>query len=164
MIVLADTTPLISLMKIGHLDLVRDLFGYITIPHSVYEELTENPRFPDEARQINDADYIHVADGLDRDAVATFGKAVGLDRGESEAILLSVGVSAALLLMDEAKGRQVAHQMDLSVMGTIGMLIASVREGFLSKDEARESVDVLRDSGRHISDRLYRLLLEEIAE
>lgn len=31
MIVIADTTPLISLMKIGHLDLINQLFGELAI-------------------------------------------------------------------------------------------------------------------------------------
>ncbi len=32
MIVIADTTPLISLMKIGHLDLINQLFGESELP------------------------------------------------------------------------------------------------------------------------------------
>lgn len=39
MIVVSDTTPLISLMKIGKLDLVNHLFGEVQIPNAVYEEL-----------------------------------------------------------------------------------------------------------------------------
>ena len=52
MIVVSDTTPLISLMKIGKLDLVNHLFGEVQIPSAVYEELVSNTRFPDESRQI----------------------------------------------------------------------------------------------------------------
>ena len=52
MIVVSDTTPLISLMKIGKLDLVNHLFGEVQIPNAVYEELVSNTRFPDESRQI----------------------------------------------------------------------------------------------------------------
>ena len=52
MIVIADTTPLISLMIIGHLDLLHKLFGEVQIPNAVYEELVYNTRFPEESRQI----------------------------------------------------------------------------------------------------------------
>ena len=38
MIVIADTTPLISLMKIGHLDLIYKLFGEIRIPNAVFND------------------------------------------------------------------------------------------------------------------------------
>ena len=62
MIVVSDTTPLISLMKIDRLSLVRDLFGEILIPRAVFEELTSDPRFPAESRQIADAGYIQCVD------------------------------------------------------------------------------------------------------
>ena len=54
MIVISDTTPLISLMKIGQLNLLNHLFGEVQIPSAVFEELISNPRFPDESRQIRE--------------------------------------------------------------------------------------------------------------
>ena len=57
MIVVSDTTPLISLMKIGKLDLVNHLFGEVQIPNAVYEKLVSNTRFPDESRQIRERLY-----------------------------------------------------------------------------------------------------------
>ena len=49
MIVISDTTPLISLLKINRLDLLEKLFGQVQIPQGVFSELTENPRFRNEA-------------------------------------------------------------------------------------------------------------------
>ena len=45
MIVVSDTTPLISLLKIERLDLLKKLFGNVLIPQAVYEELTVDERF-----------------------------------------------------------------------------------------------------------------------
>lgn len=39
MIVISDTTPVISLLKIGRLDLLERLFGGVFIPDAVYAEL-----------------------------------------------------------------------------------------------------------------------------
>nr|WP_296063477.1 hypothetical protein [uncultured Mediterraneibacter sp.] len=40
MIVVSDTTPLISLLKINRLDLLQELFGEVLIPQAVFDELT----------------------------------------------------------------------------------------------------------------------------
>ena len=46
MIVVSDTTPLISLLKINRIDLLEKLFGKVLIPETVFSELTA-----DEARE-----------------------------------------------------------------------------------------------------------------
>ena len=52
MIVISDTTPLISLLKINRIDLLEKLFGDVLIPQAVFEELTIDERFWLEADQI----------------------------------------------------------------------------------------------------------------
>ena len=53
MIVISDTTPLISLLKINRIDLLEKLFGDVLIPQAVFEELTIDERFRFEADQIS---------------------------------------------------------------------------------------------------------------
>ena len=52
MIVVSDTTPLISLLKIKRVDLLKELFGEVLIPQAVFDELTSDKRFQVEADQI----------------------------------------------------------------------------------------------------------------
>ena len=52
MIVISDTTPLISLLKINRIDVLEKLFGDVLIPQAVFEELTIDERFRLEADQI----------------------------------------------------------------------------------------------------------------
>jgi len=116
MIVISDTTPIISLLKINHLDLLQELFGEIWIPDAVYKELISNERFNQESRQIIDAEYVKKVAVGDSKSVSLLRRATGLDAGESEAIILSDENRADILLMDEAKGRLVAKQMGLTIM------------------------------------------------
>lgn len=51
MIVVSDTTPIISLMKAGQLELLRQLFGVVYIPEAVYRELTDNEAFSEEEKR-----------------------------------------------------------------------------------------------------------------
>lgn len=162
MIVVSDTTPLISLMKIGRLGLIEQLFGEVQIPDAVFAELITNPQFAEEAKQIQDGSFIKRVVIDDSKSVDLLRRATGLDKGESEAIILSDTCHADLLLMDEVKGRQVAKQMGLHLMGTVGMLRVAYEEKLLSYEDIVECMEVLRVNGRHISDKLFRELLESI--
>lgn len=157
-------TPLISLMKTGHLDLVEQLFGEIQIPEAVFHELISNRHFPEESKMIQESAFIKKVMVEDVKAVELLCRSTGLDLGESEAIVLSDSNGAKLLLMDEARGRKVAKQMGIQLMGTIGMLLVAYKEDRLTKEEILECVGTLRHSGRHISSKLYEQLLQKLAE
>ena len=162
MIVISDTTPIISLLKINQLELLNHLFGEVQVPDAVYEELISNTKFQKEAEKILGAEYIKKVVVEDKKSVTLLRRATGLDAGESEAIILSDEIKADLLLMDELKGRQVAKQMGLNIMGTVGTLMTAFDEELLSAEEIEQCIDVLRSNGRHISEKLYEQLLEKI--
>ena len=89
MIVISDTTPLISFLKIKRLDLLKTLFEIVQIPKSVFAELTENIKYRDEAEIIKNSIFIHVIDDIDENYVSLLRRSAGLDLGESEAIYLA---------------------------------------------------------------------------
>ena len=96
MIVVSDTTPLISLLKINRTDLLEKLFGDVLIPQAVFDE-----RFQLEADQIRQKKFIVVKPVNNPESVSILKRATGLDQGESEAIVLTDELKADLLLMDE---------------------------------------------------------------
>ena len=162
MIVVSDTTPLISLLKTGRLDTLEKLFGEVRIPDAVFEELTSNPRYSDEAAALRSYPYIDIISVNDTDAVDQVSREDGLDLGESEAIVLTQEISADLLLMDEARGRDVARSLGLRITGTVGILLLSYERGILNKGEIMDCVERLRDATRFIGERYLQLLLERI--
>lgn len=123
MIVVSDTTPMIALMKAGHIDWLKQLYHEISIPDAVFNELTTNETFQDEAEQIKQCDFIKVYDVNNHEAVEILRSATGLDAGESEAIVLYTETQANFLLLDEHKARGVAKQMEISFIGTLGVLM-----------------------------------------
>ena len=164
MIVVSDTTPLISLLKINRIDLMEKLFGAVMIPTAVFDELTADKRFQLEANKIKQTKFIVVKPVANPESAGVLKRATGLDQGESEAIVLTDELKADLLLMDEAKGRNVSAQMGLKIMGTIGILMAAYEEQELTSDEVRECVNGLQRAGRHIGQRHYQMLLSRLKD
>ena len=154
MIVISDSTPIISLMKAGRLELLQKLFGVVYIPDAVYRELTENEAFSEEAKLVRECEFLFVEE-VDN------GKS-GLDAGESEAIILADEKHSDVLLMDEHKGRQVAKKMGMAITGTIGILTQAFDEGMLTREDAERCIERMKESGIRISEKLYQRLREHV--
>ncbi|BCZ20025.1 DUF3368 domain-containing protein (plasmid) [Helicobacter sp. NHP19-012] len=158
-LVVSDTTPLISFLKMGTLDLLGDFFGYVYIPSGVFAELTENERFQDEAKQIRDCKFIQVC-SVPKEETAKLKKNTGLDLGECEAIVLAKTLKAELLLMDERKGRAEAQKLSLKITGTLGILLQMKEEGFVSSTQLQTFVEALERHKLFISQKLLNMLFE----
>lgn len=162
MIIISDTTPIISLLKAGQLELLKYLFGEVVIPEAVYEELVGNRMFQIEAEKIKQCPFIKVSQVKDLKSVNIFRRVTGLDAGESEAIVMAEERQADLLLMDERKGRRVAKQMGLTITGTMGVLIQAFDEKLLSKDAVETCLTVMKKCGIRISDGLFETMRDHI--
>ena len=162
MIVVSDTTPLITLMKVGRLNILHSLFGEVCIPKAVFSEVTGNETFENEADIIRNSEYIKVVMVRDQRQVEFLRRATGLDLGESEAIIYADEIQADLLLMDEAAGRKVAQNMNLPITGSIGVLIKAFKSGIITADEADDAFARIRRANRHISEPLINKALEMI--
>lgn len=160
MIVVSDSTPLISLMKAMKLDILRDLFGEVLIPEAVYDEVTSNDSHKDEAELIVNSDYIRKVNVNNPERVSFLQRATGLDLGESEAIIYADETNADLLLMDETAGRKVAQNMNLPMSGSTGILIQAFQANLLTEEEVEIAFDRIKRSNQHISDDLIKYALE----
>ena len=103
MIVVSNSSPLVSLCAIGRLELLRNLYGTISIPRAVHYEVAVQGSGRPGAAEVQTFDWITSRDvGNPNLATALQGK---LDHGEAEAIALALELQADLLLMDERLGR-----------------------------------------------------------
>lgn len=156
MIVVSDTTPIISLLKINRLDLLEKLYGMVIIPQAVYFELTDNEKYRNEAEIISDSNFIVRKDVNDINALKTFRDTMMLDLEESEAIILAHELKADVLLMDESKGRKAAANLNIPLSGTLGVLIDGFDAGVLSASEINESLEIMQKAKRRISSHLMQ--------
>ena len=105
-IVIADSSPLIYLSRVGALDVLRLLYGEVVVPAVVWAEVVEmRPNAPG-AEVVKGATWLRVPE------VEPEPTDLGLDPGETAAIVLAEALGADLLLIDERAGRAVAVNFD----------------------------------------------------
>lgn len=125
MIVVADSSPLIYLSRAGVLDVLADVFGEVFLPATVWAEVVDaRPDAPG-------VGALRAAPWLLVDLRALPDVDLGLDPGETAAILLAEALHADFLLIDERAGRIVAERRGLSVRGTLGVLVRAKEAGAL---------------------------------
>ena len=155
-IIVSNTTPLITLISIGKLDLLKRLYRKIYIPQAVFQEM-ENGKHKDAYINLKQQNWIEIREIKDEFALLNLTKIV--DKGEAEAIILHQEMNANLLLIDERMGRQQAQIRNCKITGTAGILIAAKQMGFLN--EIKSLLLLARENGMRISDELFFFILKE---
>ena len=154
MIVVADSTPLIALSRVDRLRLLRDVFGEVTVPDAVWNELTGHGEPRAGAKEVASATWIVHRSVARTDLVDALTLTLG--RGEAEAIVLAQECHADVLLMDEKLGRAAAERLGLRVTGLIGVLIEARRHGLVT--DAAALAESIRNQGVWLSDSLIEML------
>ena len=161
MIVVSDATPIISLAKLEMLTILGRLYDEVFLPKAVYDEVCRNPTYAAEAAFIQKCTFVKVKTVSSEQAVRLL-RATGLDLGESEAIVLADSLTDSLLLMDERKGRQIAFNMGIRIIGTLGILLHAKTLGLVQN--IKPLLDTLIKANIRISESLYHSILEQAGE
>lgn len=114
LVVISDTTAIIALRLIDSLELLHKLYGKVTIPSAVSDELLAGKSGLIDAKCI---DWLHVKNLADPMLAALFSD---LDKGEAEVIALGREMKADLLIMDERLARKYAKRLKFAVKPSFG--------------------------------------------
>ncbi|MBU6409668.1 MAG: DUF3368 domain-containing protein [Verrucomicrobia bacterium] len=153
MIVVSDTSPLTVLLTVGLSDILPKLFDEVIVPGTVRDELLRShPWLPE---------WLHVAGVKDTARVKQYLRSV--DAGEAEAIELALELRADRLLIDERKGRNLAVQEGLSVIGLLGVVLLAKRKGIIPS--ARALLQRMDDeAGMYLSAEIRNAALKSVEE
>jgi predicted nucleic acid-binding protein len=157
--VTADASPLIGLATAGALELLRALYGTVTITQIVKDEITGRAHLPGAAEVVAAmrAGWIRVAP-----APLDTWRFTAIDSGEASTIALARERANALLLMDDVQGREQAAALGLEVSGLVDVVLAAKRARLV--DEVRPIFDRLERRGFTIPDPALRAALREAGE
>ena len=156
MLVVADSSPLIYLSRVGTLHVLAALFGDVVVPQAVWDEAVGRRPAAPATNMIEEATWLRVVDNpsplLD----------LGLDAGETAAVLVAEALHADLLLIDERAGRKIAQERGLVVRGTLGVLVQAKQSGVLPT--LKPVLDALVAEGFRIAPALVREALDHVGE
>lgn len=140
-----------ALFNFGHRDTLLPLLAMLKseamlcAPEAVVDELRPERRL-DYARFCRDHMAIRRVEARSED-LAVLGKlSAELGSGEIEVLLLARDTGGTAVL-DDRKARQVAEQLGVNVMGTLGLIAYSVEREWMTDGDAMKAVRQLRANG-----------------
>ncbi|MCL2662746.1 MAG: DUF3368 domain-containing protein [Oscillospiraceae bacterium] len=160
-LVVVNSTPLILLSNIGHLDLLKKLYNKVFIAEAVYHEVTEGGT--DKRKNvdfISQNKWIEVTKIQNDNARKTF--VTSLHIGEVETMILAMEKSADLCILDDLLARKHAKRLNIKIVGTLGVLIAAKKMKHIN--EIKPFLDQLISNGMFISNSLYSIALSTADE
>jgi predicted nucleic acid-binding protein len=154
-IIVSDTSPICYLLLIHQIDLLPQLYGEVTIPQTVGDELKANQSPAVVQNWISrPPEWLRIVTiTVSPDPILE-----PLDPGEREAILLAKQLAADLVILDDKAARQIASAMGLNIIGLLGILKDAARSGLI---DLATSFEQLRAAGFWVAPCLLQRLLAE---
>ena len=142
--------------------LIREVYGRITIPEAVANEVAKVGTVYPQAGSIPSQAWITICPVNNwRKVQQLQGKK--LDRGEAEAIALALELDAELLIIDEQLGRKIALNEGLNITGLLGVLLEAKSKNLIFK--IKPLMDDLMDQAKfRIASSLYLEVLRLAGE
>jgi predicted nucleic acid-binding protein len=145
--IVTDSTCLIGLERIGHLDVLQQLFEPIQIPPTVDQEFGLS------------FSWLTVTTPTDQTLVAALNLLI--DEGEAEAIALASELRCRVIL-DDRRARLVAAKLNVNIIGTVGVLVKAKQNGIIAA--LKPVLDALEMNEFFISETLRQEALQIVGE
>lgn len=162
MIIVADTTPILYLIKIREIDVLQLLFDKVCIPKEVYNELTKDKNYIDEINILDNTPFIEVYEVDDKIKISNYMEFDGIYKGEAEAIALCKQLGSKLILMEDSVGIKLAKEEKINVVRIGTLLISLNKNGYKTKEEITSILTKLKETKIRISQNIYDYILAHL--
>lgn len=156
---IADTSPLVYLFRIGVLDWLPKLFSEVWVPSAVASELDEGHRRGYNVPRPGDCTWLQIVDPR---AIPSEWLTLDLGPGELAAMALALENPTCIVLLDDARARQIAQAAGLNVWGTLKVLLEAKPQGLTERIEPL--INRLVETGMWISDDIRERILALASE
>lgn len=127
-ITIANTSPLFYLHRLGLLELLKKLYGHITVPEAVKKELKEGQAQGEDVPQLENYTWLEIRSvsmPMYLQLIADLGP------GESEVLALATNHPSALVILDDKLARRIAEMQGFRLTGTAGVLLRAKQKGLV---------------------------------
>ena len=158
--VIVNSTPLIALCHVNKLSVLKQLYGEITIPKAVYDEISVKSDSVCKKEVDESLEWIHIQNIKNDMAKAMFKSQ--LHEGEVEVMILAMEQQADVVIIDDQNAKKYAKYLNLPVTGTLGIFIKAKKNGFIT--ELKPILDIMVKNGIYIKPSLIELCLKQVNE
>ena len=145
---IADASCLILYEKINRLDILQEVFPELVVTKEVIEECGFRPNWLSVKNFASLANYYDLA--------------AGLGKGEASSIALAMETDQSLLIIDEKKGRRKARELNIEIVGSLGILLLAKKLNVI--ESVKQIVDLIDDTNFRLSPLLRTKILKEANE
>ena len=158
--VIVNSTPLIALCNANLLLILKELYGNITIPQAVFDEVTAKP----------DSACLQIKENLDwifvekiKDVADRKMYKAKLHAGEVDVMILAQeSPQADLVIIDDNAAKKTAKYLGLTVTGTLGVLLKAKKSGIIFS--VKDAINKLQANGFYIDSKIVKLVLNQAEE
>ena len=122
MTVVADSSPLIVLAKLGCFDCLHRLFPRVCVSSEVHHEVVIAGAGLPGAAEVSQAKWMEVKAVQNAAGLYSAQRKYGLGPGEMSTILLAKELGANPVLLDDYRARKLAKAEGLEILGSVGLL------------------------------------------
>ncbi len=148
-VVISDTSCIIAFNRIGRLEILHAVFPIIITTKEVQEEYGKPFPLWISVKEVKDLNKKYELEKV-------------LDKGEASAIALAVETKDSLLIIDEKKGRNIAKENHLNIIGTLKILLLAKQKGVINS--VAEIITLMEQNHFRFSKNIKESLLKEAEE
>jgi len=158
-VIIADSSPLISLAIIDQLNLLIKLYERVIVPPAVWNEVTVKGRDMPGALAVSQVTWFEIETPEPQILQPL---SILIDPGESEAIALAQKISNSIVLLDDSRARRIAERFDVPRIGTLGILRRAKINGMI--DKIRPHIEYLKANNIYMAENLVNAILKDVDE
>jgi predicted nucleic acid-binding protein len=155
----ADSSPLIVLLKSDLESILPELYEEIIVPEPVWAEVLAGKTNDAAKQKLSELSWAkRMPVEISNEALERY----NLGKGETAVLNIALTISESRVLLDDYAARKSAKALGIPTLGTGGLLILAKRQGLIAS--VTETLEKVQDAGLWLSDEIIKLIKEKAGE